>query len=287
MKKIISVLLACIMLFSFCIINGFALELGSLSEVYKELPISTKEGQKILSDFSAEVSYTEETLGLSITELNGETFEMLKKMAIQNLNNTNYDFSGLIDAVVLSCEQNRLQAQQARTSENGPVSRITTTKVVRSFGVISGEWCDDVPVGTAHAIIKTVNVGVSTGTTLPTKDGQSSVTLTAGFSKSVSCTISGPADGTKLYGGRIATHRTGFGVLFGTIIEERYESPSSGITVTTVKVSKDSATTTDYTVLSAIGIPTYANNTTGTAVKKFSNQLDFQAEIKSHPEAFL
>lgn len=287
MKKQISVLLTSAMLFSICAVNGFALGLDSPSKVYKELPILPEESQEILSDFSAEISYAEEIYGLSIAELNSETFEALKKIAIQNLSNEDYNFSGLIDTVVIACEQNRLQDQQARTPKNGTIARITTTRVVRPFGIISGEWCDDVPVGSTHSITETINVGVSAGTKLPVNNGESSVTLTASFSKSVSCTISGPADGTKLYGGKIATHRTGFGVLFGTIIEERYESPSSGITVTTIKVSKDSASTDDYTVLSAIGIPTYANNTTGTAVKKFSNQLDFQAEIKSHPEAFL
>lgn len=107
MKKKISALLVCAMLFFICAASGCSLGLDESNGTYEDLPISAQEGQKILSEFSAEISYAEEIYGLSITELDRKTFETLREIARENYNNEDYDFSELISAVTLICKEHR------------------------------------------------------------------------------------------------------------------------------------------------------------------------------------
>lgn len=135
----------------------------------------------------------------------------------------------------------------------------------------------DLPVGAAEAVSGTMPVGVSAG------DEVSGVTLARSLFTRFSYTVSGPADGTKLSSGNTATHQTALGVLYGTIIKSVYESGRTGERIVTYYVEASSAIAQDYTILAAIGVPTYVNKADAGGVVRFSDPLALRDTIKEEP----
>lgn len=295
MKKKISALLVCAMLFSICAMSGYALGPDGSNEAYEELPISAQEGQKILSEFSAEISYAEETYGLSITELDRETFESLKVVAVQNLNNENYDFPGLIDTISIACEQNNLQNAPTVANEGGPMPRSTvTTEVVRSFGVLCGQHFAPVPVGTELSSSLEATVVISAGTEVGVDgiiadgvSGSGTITLTVEFTRKLEQKVIGPSDGTKLCNGMYATDRIYYDIMYGTVVKETREYPMTGLITTDYKILGSSVSVVPKTILASTGYPTYAENTHRDKIFIFNDQFALFDKIRYFPETFI
>ncbi len=287
MKKKISALLASVMLFSIFTVNGYAVGLDNSNAAYEEFPISAQEGQEILSEFSAEISYVEETFGMSITELDRKTLETLKGIAIQNLNNKDYDFSGLIDMVVLVCEQNRLMNEPAAISEDGITPRGTTTRIVKEFGPISGQVSAMPAVKETESLSVTAAFKIEAGSTLVIDGFEGELQLSGGIDINYNYICSGPSPGTPLLNGKNATNRVFFGVLYGSIVETRYESPVTGEVKIYYTIPSESRYVTPYSVLCSLLTPVYTNNVGDTSIIRFDNLDKFLKAIEENPGVFL
>lgn len=298
MKKKISILLACAMLFSICTVNGFALGSDGSNKTYEELPITPEEGQEILSEFSAEISYVEENYGLFVNTLDRETFETLKRIAIENLNNEDYDFSGLIDAVVITCEQNRLQNDSTTVNDDGSAARsYITTKTVRGFGPLCGQHYPPVPVGVTQTDSWESKVIISAGTKVGAEgilpngtsvSGEVAATLTVEYSRSLSRTVEGPTENTRLHNGMYATDRIYYEILYGSVVEVTYEYPMTGLIKTEYKIASDSVQLIPKSILASTGSTAYADNIQRTKTFTFDGgQFELFDKIRYYPESFL
>lgn len=268
MKKYISVTLLCACVIS--LMSGYAYS-GSFPSNGSLLP-EDKE-QEIFSRFASEIDYAKEMYDLNINALDEEAFRSLKRIAVLNLDNADYDFSGLIDAVAIACEEKCI----INTYDACAAARSTTTSVYREFGAVRGKHILDVPTGASQSTSGTVKIEVASGETLY------GVKLSESVSASVTYTINGPADGATLRNGREASHRTAFGVLYGTIMKQVYESPRTGEIIETYYVNQSSAYAVDYTTLTLIGMPTYADKVTKDKTCSFKNPQEMRDIIKNTP----
>lgn len=277
MKKQIALLLVYSMLFSLFTLNGYAAKIEAsekmkanilAADADQRFTIQQAEEQVILSKFASEVRHVEEKYNVRITELNEKNLDLLKQEAILGLRNGNYRFANLVDEIAVACARSRLQNADG----------VTVTEF-RPFGPLRGKHFVNVATGTTTAVEDNVSIGISVGEEL------FGVTLNAGVSKSVSYSCTGPADGTTLNNGVAATHRTAFGVLYGTIMkrEARLSTGELWVTYFVEEISKDAES---FTTLTKIGVPTYANILSG-SVMYFSDQRSLYAMIEDLPDRLL
>lgn len=289
MKRRIPFLLVCSMAVSLFTCNGYAAKAeceaettAALLAAYEEdeFPVQQAEANAIIAEFSQEISYVEDKYGISITDLNPETFELIKHEAILNLENEDYEFAALVDAVAIANAEEHLRTVEAASGDTAQGAGATVT-VYRSFGALRGEHIVNVATGTAQAASGTVTVGLSVGEEL------FGVTIDAAVSASASYECSGPADYTALFNGMYATHRTAFGVLYGTIVKHEYDSAIDGTHRVLYYVSPDTKDAQSHTTLTIIGVPTYANTVRGNTVMYFPDQLSLYAMIEELPGRLL
>ena len=284
MKKRISLFVIAAMIVSLFSVNSFAVMATAPTTMEQQLSaisanddvvLSSSDSLHILSQFPAEISYVEDKYDLHIETLNEENLTLLKREAIQNLNDPNYKFSDLMDAIAIACAGNRGSEIAQRSGD--PTVTITT---YRPFGPLRGEFFMAAPIGTAKTEVKTGTVSISSGSDLY------GIKIEANISKSVSYTCQGPADGTKLYNGQLATHRMAFGVLYGTIIKHIVSYPG-GSTHVFYYVEQATMDVVDYTSNIQIGASvTYSDTLKGTTLR-FSNQNYLYSAIREKPAQFL
>lgn len=284
MKKRISLFVIAAMIVSLFSVNSFAVMATAPTTMEQQLSaisanddvvLSSSDSLHILSQFPAEISYVEDKYDLHIETLNEENLTLLKREAIQNLNDPNYKFSDLMDAIAIACAGNR-------GSEIAPLSGdpTVTITVYRPFGPLRGAHFMVVPTGSTITYNKTGTVSVASGSDLY------GITIEANLSKSVDYSCSGPADGTKLYNGQLATHRIAFGVLYGTIVKHVVSYPG-GSTHVFYYVEQATMDALSYTTNIQVGASvTYADTLKRTTLR-FSNQNYLYSAIKENPAQFL
>lgn len=297
MKRRISFLLVSSVMLSLFTLNGYAAQLNKYNEraeeakayitaVYENDQFSVEQidGQAILAKFVPEVRYVENEYNIQITNLDEETLELLKDVAIANLRNDQYRFSDLIGEISLACAQKRFENAAMTSKAEEPKVKIENIGVFRAQG---GKHLDNVATGMTAIVDKKGEVVLSAGMELaiPHNGSIFHLTLTGSISESVTYSCEGPEDGATLHNGERASHRTVFGVLFGQAVKHTVTYPD-GFTHTFYYIAVDSRETDYFTTLTRIGTPTYADRLNGiTGI--FSRQQEFYDKIEKDPNYFI
>lgn len=289
MKKKISVLLVLALFGNVFLINGYAVnnELRNQAEMFiteayadERYSMTNTEMNAILSQFKTEVDYVEGKYGCSIRELNEQTVCLLKREAILNFNNSNYRFSDLMDEISVAYARNWFWNEKSvdmlSTSEEPEVK----IEVYRPFGPLRGSYFAKAATGTEKTYEGTKSVTIASGTEIY------GITIEANLSKSVGYSIQGPADGTKLNNGKLATHRMAFGVLFGTMIKHTVTYPHGSEHIF-YYIKQETMDAVDYSTLISIGSTiTYADSMNGKTYS-FADQNKLYADIEENPDRLI
>ncbi len=289
MKKRVHYLLMMSVMLSLFTMNGRAVQMDAREQVKavvetayagEQLAIDQTDWKSILSEFPVEICYVQDTCDVSMDELNEETLTLLKREAILNLNNSKYRFADLMDRIAIACAEGCIEnGSLARNATEADQPEVTIT-VIRPFGPLRGNYFMKVATGTARTYEASGTVSIAAGTEI------AGIVIEADLSKTVAYTCTGPADGTKLYNNKIATHRMAFGVLFGTIVKHEVEYPD-GETYTFHYVQQQTMDAVDYTTLILIGAQsTYADSLKGETLL-FEDQNELYSEVETNPERFI
>lgn len=100
-----------------------------------------------------------------------------------------------------------------RAGNNVVIANLKTTEIC-SDRPLKGQYKTRVAVASTQAYTSTITLGISGTLNVP---GYGSVEITGSTTKTETVTYCGPADGTKLYNGKLATHRYVCGVLYGSV----------------------------------------------------------------------
>lgn len=241
------------------------------------------EVQAIFLEYRAEIDYIEQKHFVSINVLTYDTLELIKSETILNLENEEYRFAAFMDAISIAMLKQQNAQKNAAARYGYTIMNETYTTVV-SYQALKGRHIVDVPVGSSYTYSSTVSVSISSGELIE------GLEISAGCSKSVSYSVSGPADGSTLSNGLPATHRTAIGVLFGSISRYEYDLVNNAgvFHITQYVVTPGTEAGVAYTFLSNIGIPTYiqrpnANNW----VISYATPTAFYSAIVSEPSEII
>ena len=263
-KRFISMMLSSLLIICMYSPNVSAVELNADSTVL----LNTEATNKIRNQFPEEIEYIEDFYGISISIIDQETMERIKKVAIPNLGKVEYSFSELMNALAWA----RVEVENGSLGSTNAYVQYQT-RASSDYGVLAGAHLMDVPVGS------TLSVEYSDAISLAAGSEVVGVTLDQGYSTSFSYSVSGPSDGTTFgtNNSYTANHRTAFAVLYGTVVWSLFRG---------YHIEESTATVVVYTMLSDVRIPTYCAPLSG-GVLYFSDPNAYHNMIVRSPDIFI
>lgn len=194
----------------------------------------------------------------------------------------------MVSDIALAClKYERLNLPQGRSALRGQGRMENyTSNVVLSARYLYGKELDRMDVAHSSTTSQSFTITIGTGTKIE------AVTLNASFSKSISCTMSGPPNGTKLGNGVLATHNVAFGVIYGTVLHEEYDyvDNESGTRYHFSQnvIERSTSSTIQYTVPAAFGSSNvYIQHAVNSGtVRSFSIESAFHTKLEKNPTFF-
>lgn len=189
--------------------------------------LSAGEQAALLQTYASEFSFLQQKHGDAIAAIDEGVVDLIKAEAVSFAGDSAYAFGSLLDAISALRFENAVaafnagelpsaqaQATPKRVNPDKTEIRNAVRTTVVAFGPLKAEHDRDVAAGVTQTFTDEFDVGVESDELVQ------GFKITASLSTSVSFSISGPADFTEVRSGVYATHRAGYGVLFGRI--ERY-----------------------------------------------------------------
>ncbi len=225
--------------------------------------VSGAAAEEIFSRYSEEIAFAENFTGKPIARLTQESIDRIKYTAAVNLDDRGYAFSELMTFLARACA-----AADHGMKPAGAQRNIT---VMAPNGILAGMHVVDQPTGNGTRMDGTAIFTLKVG------DKAAGVRLSTGFSRTFDYSIVDPVAGETLHNGAIATHRTCFAVLYGTVLEisgRRMVEPRTAIVV-------------PYTLLASIGVPTYCEQALHGGTWYFPGPYEYRSAFTSHPSPFI
>lgn len=261
-RRLFGIGLSCFLLLMTCLLTN-AQEIST-----SKLLVDMETSNEIFDKYQKEISYIEAKRHMNISALNKETLNIIKLEAVANLKNESLNFSGLMTSIALACAA----SDEGLNNVNTDFCNDQSTRAVGSYGIICGQHIIDVAVGVTSTVSGSSTFSISAGSELL------GVTVGESFTLGYQYSLTGPEQGIYLTDGKNVTHRTAFGVLYGTILHSNLRG---------YYIEPNTASAIDYTMLAYIGNPTYCRQAGGSGTLYFSTYADYKNTIKSHPSSFI
>lgn len=238
--------------------------------------------REIFDSFPEEISYVEGKYGISINGLDSYTNDLIKEETVAHYHDPSYDFVGLMTALSVA----KARYSNARSAAQNSMGRVRDHERLveyRAFGPLSGKVFQQVPTGATEETLISGSIRIAKETE---KFG---VTIEATATASIRYTLTGPADGATLENGRVATHRLGCGILYGTIMRYTYQEydPWTGTGQAYTEYIIQDAIGIEHTMLAAIGTRVYVEKQNRSDTMYFSNYKEFEDEFEENPGDFI
>lgn len=276
-KQMMSLALALVMCLSLCV-PAFASEVDIMS---------AEDMKNITTAYATELSKIAQEKNVPMDSINQTTVPIIVDSAA-TVHYGQQSYANMVSDIALACSKyERLNSPQGKNILRGQGRVENYTSYVKlSARYLYGEELDRMDVAHSSTLSRSFTITIGSGTKIE------AVTLNVGFSKSVSYTMSGPSNGTKLGNGMLATHNVAFGVIYGTLIHEDYDyvDNESGTRYHFSQniVDSNTASTTQYTVPAAFassGVYIQHAVSAGT-VRSFSNESAFHTKLAKNPTYF-
>ena len=248
--------------------------------------LDAAEVQQLRLSYPQELELMESMGGITINEIGEDDLEMMKSVAISELDRADCAFSKLMSEIARMLTEKRFFHQLSAFSNPGVYAENVSVTLYRAHGPLRGEYITEVAAGAGqYAVTGSVTVGLDGGELF---DG---VTLSAGASASAPYSVTSPPDSTVLCSGEVATHRIAVGVFYAAIIRVSYDLVTD-CTGTTQHfdyyiADQDTAAAACYTMLASIGIPTYVESAGQNTAAAYADLSEYQTRLEEDPAAVL
>lgn len=286
MKVLVSFTLIVMMLVTSCCSAG-AIEQGSDTLIDSSAMID------IINTYPNEIALVENTYNVSIEQINNKNLDLIKEVAIDNLYNSNYEFSDLMTDISTLCVENNIDyyiSQALPTTYAGHDGGIRVenqeTREIISFGPLKGQYITEVKANSTTKEERGFSFNISSGESLK------GVEIGLGVNVSNSVEISGPELHTKMISGDYATHSVGLGILYASVnlIEFDYVNDSAGGRVTHMSITvivKETAEARDFVTLANMTDKFILEGLNGRGFLTYSSKKAFQERFEYNPEIVL
>ena len=288
-RKSISRVLSVLLTFAFTI--GASSSVFAASNERSSTIVDQDRENEIVQRYQAEISLVEQNYNVMINHIDQTTLDLIKQEAVHNLNDSAYDFAGLMnDLSIIFVEQEILEhyEQLPVTRSNDVVIDNMETEILHEYGALGGQYKGNVARG--ETTIKSFSFSISLGGIVHGINIGGTVT----FSESSS--ITGPGQNDTLYNGKQATHNFACAILFGTITRTTWDlvnrvTGEVESSHETVQIPRSTSNTVTYTSLASIhadgSVEVNSADPDYGAVSSWDNLNEFRDEIEEAPYKYL
>lgn len=259
--------------------------------------LSAGEQAALLQIYASEFSFLQQKHGDAIAAIDEGVVDLIKAEAVSFAGDSAYAFGSLLDAISALRFENAVaafnagelpsaqaQATPKRVNPGKTEIRNAVRTTVVAFGPLKAEHDRDVATGVTTTSTGTFNFGVESGELLK------GFKITAALNVSTSRSIKGPEDFTEVRSGVYATHRAGYGVLFGRIERytyDLYNSYTGELISHHEYISIRDEETAYYTFLASYGNPTYLKHVRYDRSYSFKTRSACISGVCSNPGTYI